>query len=111
MRTLKFNVDDLIITADEACDFTNLVPGSAGYLKAVFSFSPLWDDCVKVASFWSVMGEEFPAQVLDENNSCVIPAEALKNRVFKVQVLGKGNKIRLKTNKVSVEQIERKVDL
>ena len=51
MRTLKFIVHDQIVEKDPKCDFDNLVPGTEGYLRAVFSFSPEWDDCVRVAAF------------------------------------------------------------
>ena len=40
MRTLKFIVEGQIIKQDPSCDFTNLVPGTEGYLRAEFSFSP-----------------------------------------------------------------------
>lgn len=38
MRTLKFIVDEQIIRQDPNCDFSNLVPGSKGYLQAYFHF-------------------------------------------------------------------------
>ena len=39
MRTLKFKVDGQIITKHPDCDFSNLVPGTEGYLRAEFIFS------------------------------------------------------------------------
>lgn len=105
MRTLKFIVDDQIIRADPECDFDNLVPGSEGYLQAVFSFSKEWSGCVKVASFYSMMGTEYEPQILTDGQSCTIPAEALKRRVFKVQVNGRGrDSKKLKTNRLAVRQ-------
>ena len=104
MRTLKFIVDELQIKLDPNCDFSGLVPGTDGYLEAKFSFSPEWDDCVKVAAFYSPMlGKEFPPRVL-ANDACLIPTEALKRRTFKVQVMGKNKNYKLTTNKVAVTQ-------
>lgn len=105
MRTLRFIVNGQIIKPDPNCDFSNLVPGTDGYLQAEFAFSREWDSCpLKVASFWSVMGHEYPPCKLVDGRRCNIPAEALAKRTFKIQVLGKGPEIRLTTNKVSVTQ-------
>lgn len=103
MRTLKFIVDGQIISKDPDCDFNDLVPGTTGYLKAEFAFSSEWDDTVKVASFWR-NGHECPPQILKDGRSCIIPSEALTSRQFKIEVLGKNNKIKLTTNKVEVVQ-------
>ena len=104
MRTLKFIVDNLIVTKDPDCNFDNLVPGTEGYLKAEFSFSPDWTGYKKVASFKSVMGVEYPPQVLKDGKTCLIPAEALKKRVIVIKVLGKKGDSMLVTNEVSVKQ-------
>ncbi len=104
MRTLKFIVEGQLIKQDPNCDFSGLVPGTEGYLNAEFLFSQEWAGCVKVASFYSVMGEEFPPQILTDGKSCVIPADALKNRVFKIKVLGKRADYKIQTNKVEVNQ-------
>lgn len=104
MRTLKFIVDQQIIKQDPNCDFSGLVPGTEGYLKADFSFSPEWSNCTKVAAFFNVMGKEFTPQVLADGKSCVIPVEALVNREFRIQIIGKRNELRLTTNKVAVSQ-------
>ena len=104
MRTLKFIVEGQIIKQDPSCDFTNLVPGTEGYLRAEFSFSPEWNGCVKVASFWSAVGDEYPPQVLSDGVSCLIPDEATQRYAFKVGVIGKSNTVRLVTNKAIVKQ-------
>ena len=104
MRTLKFIVNKQIITLDPNCDFTGLIPGSEGYLQAEFIFSPEWRNCVKVAAFYSILGKEFPPQKLEDGKTCMIPAEALKGRKFKVQVIGKDDRVKLTTNKVTVSQ-------
>lgn len=103
-RTLKFIVDGQIIAPDPNCDFSGLVPGTESYLRAEFSFSSEWAGCAKVASFWSAMGREYPPQVLEDGKSCMIPAEALKKRIFKVRVIGKKGRAMLATDKVAVIQ-------
>lgn len=105
MRTLKFIVDGLIIKPDPSCDFSNLVPGTAGYLQAEFKFSNEWNGTTKVAGFYSILGKEYTPQVLNAANTCVIPAEALKGSKFKIQVCGsRGVDFKLKTDKVTVCQ-------
>lgn len=106
MRLLKFIVNKQIVEPDPNCDFSNIVPGTNGYLYASFSFSSEWKDHAKVVGFWSMMGKEFAPQQLNENSICLIPAEALKNRAFQLQVMGKNQdgSAHLKTNKVVVNQ-------
>ena len=104
MRTLKFIVDKQIIKQDPNCDFDDLIPGSEGYLQAEFSFSPEWKGTVKAVGFFSVMGKEYEPQILKDGKTCMIPAEALAKRSFKVQVMGKREGFKLKTNKVTVSQ-------
>lgn len=104
MRTLKFIVDGQIIKQDPNCDFSGLVPGTEQYLEAEFSFSPEWSECAKVAAFYSLMGREYEPQILKDGKSCLIPSEALKRRVFKIQVIGKKEDFKITTNKVSVSQ-------
>lgn len=104
MRKLKFIVDGQIIKPDPSCDFSNLVPGTERYLEAEFSFSPEWNGYAVVASFWSALGREYMPQVI-KSNGCVIPAEALKKRTFKVQIIGQlPNGLKIKTNKLAVCQ-------
>ena len=104
MRTLKFIVDGQSITKDPNCDFSGLVPGTEEYLQAEFSFSSEWDGFVKAAAFCSMLGNEYPPQILTDGNVCVIPAEALKRRVFTVQIVGKRGESKLITNKEAVCQ-------
>lgn len=104
MRTLRFIVDDQIIRKDPNCDFDNLVPGSEEYLEADFSFSREWDNCVKVVAFFSSLGVEYEPKVLKDGRTCIIPAEALQKKVFKVQVIGRRDNYRIKTNKEDVVQ-------
>ena len=104
MRTLRFIVKGQSITQDPKCDFSGLVPGTEGYIQAEFSFSKEWDGCVKVAAFFSNLGREYEPQVLTKRSTCTIPTEALKRRVFKIQIIGQKGELRLCTNKVIVEQ-------
>ena len=104
MRTLRFIVNDQIIDKDPACDFSNLVPGSEGYLQAAFDFSDEWSDCVKVAGFISNMGNEYPPQILKDGKTCMIPKEALKNKIFKIHVVGQRDNFKITTNKITVIQ-------
>lgn len=104
MRTLKFIVNNQTITQDPNCDFSNLVPGTEGYLKAEFFFSTEWAGRVKAASFYSMMGTEYEPQILKDGKSCIIPAEALKRRIFKLQIFGKQGDSTIKTNRITVKQ-------
>lgn len=103
MRILKFIVDDLKIKPDPLCDFSGLVVGTEGYLRAEFAFSKEWDGCVKVASFWK-LDRECPAQILKDGKTCLIPAEALTWTSFEVGVIGKKAGTILRTNRTKVEQ-------
>lgn len=104
MKTLKFIVDGQLLKPDPECDFSGLVPGSEGYLRAEFSFSEEWKDCVKVAAFYSAMGYEYPPQKLINGQFCIIPTEALKRRDFKIQIVGANSAFKIQTNKLTVSQ-------
>ena len=104
MRTLRFIVEGQTIRQDPECDFTNLVPGTSGYLRAEFQFSHEWDQTKRVVGFYSNLGREYPPQVLDNGFGCVVPAEALQKSIFKVRVIGSKNGLKLRTNKVVVHQ-------
>ena len=103
MRTLKFLVDDQTIKQDPSCDFSGLVAGTEGYLKAEFSFSKEWNGFVKVAAFWS-LGRECPPKILKDGKSCTIPAEALRWTEFEIGVIGKKNGCKIKTGRVKGAQ-------
>lgn len=101
MRTLKFIVEGQSIKPDPHCDFSGLVPGTGGYLKAEFTFSKEWTSTPKVAAFYSRLGKEYQPQHLTNGKSCMIPSEASSKRIFKVQILGKNG---LVTNKLEIDQ-------
>lgn len=103
MRTLEFEVNGQRLSKKTDCDFANIVANSVGYLRAKFYFEPDdWRDCKKVAGFWSG-GQEYAA-LLDDEDSCVIPKEALTRHYFLVQVTGANEYRRIKTTKIEVSQ-------
>lgn len=105
MRTLKFIVDGQILKPDPSSDFSNLIPGSEGYLRAEFKFSSEWSGTSKVAGFYSMMGREYSPQVLSAANTCDIPVEALKREKFQIQVFGlRGADFKITSNKLVVSQ-------
>jgi hypothetical protein len=96
-------VDRQRLVRQQGCDFSGLVAGSVGYLKAKFHFSEEWDECAKVASFCPDDNTEYPI-ILDEDDCCLIPAEALKGAHFFVHVVGGRPEYRLATNKLKIMQ-------
>lgn len=88
IRTLKFIVEGQCIKHDLLCDFSGVIPGSEGHLKAEFQFSPEWAGRDKAAAFWSASGRKYPSVALSDDDSCIIPQEALQTRTFKVQIIG-----------------------
>ena len=101
MRTLNFIVNSQQIVKDPECDFSNIVAGSDGYLRAHFSFSSDWRGYTKVARF--LRGDKEEGMML-ENNACNIPPEILTGATFKVSVLGQKDKTQVETNKILVQQ-------
>lgn len=99
MRNLYFNVDGQAIR--QQAEFEGLVPGTSGYLQAVFAFSQEWIGCTKVVSFLA-NGQEHA--VLLKGNSCIIPKEVLTEKYFRVQVIGKVGEYCITTNKAKVKQ-------
>ena len=61
-----------------------------------------WRGCKVAASFW-YDGKEY-AVLLDDNNSCVIPAEALVGDRFEVSLTGARGTNLIKSTKVTVKQ-------
>ena len=102
MRTLRFIVDGQTIRKDPDCDFSGLVAGSVGYLRANFKFSKEWFGCVKAASFW-YSGLEHGA-LLDALDSCMIPEEALNGEQFQVSVTGVKSGFKIRTSITQVRQ-------
>lgn len=103
MRTLRFIVKNQIIEPDPNCDFSNIVPGTEGYLRVEFEFSSDWRGCTKVAQFWSG-GKECEPKALKEGRYCMVPADASVNRSFDIRVYGRRGALKLVTNEVTVIQ-------
>lgn len=108
MRTLEFQVNQQQLKKKPGCDFSGIVSGTSGYLRAVFHFSEEWDGCRKVASFYSVEGTEF-AVLLDENESCEVHEGALDGAFFEITVTGAkktedGQVMKITTDKMKVRQ-------
>lgn len=102
-RVLEFVVTGQKLTKKPGCDFSKIVAGSVGYLRAKFYFSRKeWADCKKAASFWYNDTEH--AVLLDDDNSCVIPSEALVGRTFEVSVTGAREDGLIPTSKLKVKQ-------
>lgn len=103
MRILEFKVDKQRITKHKDCDFSGIVAGSVGYLQAKFIFSKDWDRCTtKIARFWNDDKEH--SVILDDNNECTIPHEALTTTVFGVSVMGVAPSFRIDSNRTKVRQ-------
>ena len=102
MRTLKFIIEGLSIRKDPQCDFSGIVPGTKGYLRAEFNFDHDWTGCEKMVVFSHPSIERIPVRVI--NNACMIPEEVLKHRKFKIEVIGVRPKVRLTTNRLEVKQ-------
>lgn len=101
MRVLEFNVADQVLKP--VGDFSNLVSGTSGYLKAKFNFSEEWIDCTIAVSFYS-RGQEYA--VILKDGSCEIPEEATARKVFYVRVTGVKKNYKITTNKICVRQKE-----
>ena len=104
MRTLQFIVDGETITLDPSCELSGLFPGTNQEICAKFVFSPEWKSRVKVAAFWSMLNKEYPPKVIEDDDTCLIPAEALARSAFKVQILGKYRGQIFKTNTITIYQ-------
>ena len=103
VRILKFVVNKQRLIKKRGCDFSHIVAGSVGYLHAKFEFATSdWDGCKKAASFW--VGDDEYAALLDEQNTCLIPEEALSGEEFKVSITGIKDNYKIGTTKVRVKQ-------
>lgn len=104
MRTLKFIIAAQAITKDPDCDFSGIVAGTEGYLRAEFSVSGEWAGC-RMAAVFSCMRKEYPRPI--KNGRCVIPAEALTWDNFGVRVVGQRENYRITTNEIKIKQERR----
>lgn len=111
MRTLTFLVDHTTLTHDPSKPVEGLFPAPNQEIQAHFVFSEDWSSngvtatsIPKVAAFYSMLGTEFPPQIIDEENHCMIPPEALSLPAFKIQVLGSVQGKLITTNTLTVYQ-------
>lgn len=104
MRILSFEVKKQRLMKRPTCDFSGLVAGSVGYLRATFSFTDTdWIKCsTKIARFF-IDGQEH-AELLDEANGCIIPPEVLTGSKFEVSIVGAAPGYKIETNKITVRQ-------
>lgn len=105
MRVLEFEVNRQRLRKQPGCDFSHIVAGSNGYLKAKFNFSSEWDGCRKVATFSGEQSEPETSVFLDENNCCEIPGEVLTGKSFDVFLVGANHeKYLIVTSRMTVAQ-------
>ena len=103
MRTLKFIVNAQRICEDTACDFSAIVSGTSGYLKASFSFSSEWSGMVKVAEFRKYVCDD-PVSVAIINNECMVPTEVTGGMAWYIKVIGKRRDVIIPTENCRVRQ-------
>lgn len=106
MRILKFNINGQRIDTDPECDFSGLVSGTKGYLKAMFTFSNEWHNCAIKAVFCSEE-DEYPVPITIVKSLCTIPEEVLVGTSFTVYLVGEKNDYRICTNRIRVRQRRR----
>ena len=103
MRILKFEANGQKLKKESSCDFSGIVPGTSGYLKALFSFSAEWTGMVKVAEFRKLTSDE-PVSVPIINNECMVPVEVTGGNKWYVKVIGKRGGMIIPTNNCRVRQ-------
>lgn len=103
MKKIKFNVNGQVLVRDPTSSSSNeLIKGTSGYLKALFSFSSGWSNCAKTAVF-SVGKETYEVPI--ENNACNIPEAVTSHQRFWIHVVGNADPdYKIVTNKVGVKQ-------
>lgn len=102
MRTLEFNLKEQVLSKDSSCDFSNIVSGTEGYLKAKFKFDKTWQGFGKVAVFVNLF-TEYPA-LIGADGTCSIPPKALTSSKFEVFVIGKKDERKLISSSIEVYQ-------
>lgn len=102
MRTLRFNVTGQKLARAPECDFSGIVRGTSGYLKAQFATDGEWNGCKKAAAFYDMFGNEHAAPVI--GGECEIPKEALGGEIFAVRLTGMRAGYKITTNKLFIEQ-------
>lgn len=104
MRTLTFIVDHNVLMQDPSCNFDGLFPAPNQKIRAEFLFPEAWNNVPRVAAFYSMLDNEYPPQIIDEDNCCMIPSEALLLPAFKIQILGNNRGKIISTNTLTIYQ-------
>lgn len=103
MRVLEFDVSGQSLSKSKDCDFSGIVPGSGGYLKAHFTFSNDWSGAVKVAEFRTYSSTE-PVSVPIIGNECMVPSEVTAGKAWYIKVIGKKGDVIIPTENCRVRQ-------
>lgn len=99
MRILQFRINRQKLSKDG--DFSNLVAGTKGYLKAAFNFDEDWDGRRKAAVFLKY-SEAYPVPII--NGNCEIPEEISGQKNWKIYLIGERDGYRIVTNIEEVHQ-------
>lgn len=103
MRILEFEINGQNISKSKNCDFSGIVPGTSGYLKASFSFSTEWIGMVKVAEFRKYLCDE-PVSVPIINGECTVPDTVTGGKAWYVKIVGKRGGVIIPTGNYRVRQ-------
>ena len=101
MRTLRFLVNQQKMIKDPDCNFSEIVSGTRGYLRADFLFSDEWKGCAVAAVFSCVDGAEAVPVV---NGACEVPGLVSDKKLWWVSAVGAKGDYRITSNKVEVRQ-------
>lgn len=103
MKQLKLNVyEDSIRFDPYYYESGRVMPDRGETVEVHFSFSPDWDGYTKVAGFWNRNHEECEPQVISDDNTCIVPAKALEDFIFYMEVLGKRGEARRHTERRAI---------
>lgn len=102
MRNLTFRVTGQKIEKEKGCDFSGLIKGTKGYLRARFIFDAEWDGYKKAAVFFDHKGKEQACPIVD--GECEIPAKATAGERFEISVAGAKGSHRIRTGRLTIRQ-------
>ena len=102
MRTLTYEVKGQRLVP--VGNHNGIVAGTKGYLKAKFICDNDWKGCKLAASFF-VNGVEEYAVLLEADDSCMIPEEALTGSFFEVSLEGRRDNYKITSRRVRERQI------
>lgn len=112
MRLLEFIIKGQSIKRNTRCNFGNIVKGTRGYLKCVFSFDSDWDGCRKLAKFEVYTPGNQPNKQSKKTympiigTMCDFPDDFTNESTIRVSVIGtRGEEYCITTDHVEVRQI------